>query len=189
MGRKAPATGCGGWWPGPAACRCSASPRPSREQLAQLEERLAETVVGQEQAVKAVAGGHPPRAHRPAGGGPPHGGHAVLGPTGVGKTHLARALARHWFGTEKALVRFDMSEYMEAHAAAKLIGAPRAMWATARAGCSPRRCAAARMRWCCSTRSRRRTRTCRTCFLQILEDGQLTDSMGRKANFAIPLCC
>ena len=92
--------------------------------LLQLEEALHERIVGQGKAVKAVA-----QAVRRARAGlkDPHrpmGSFLFLGPTGVGKTELAKALAENLFGDERALLRFDMSEYMEKHTASRLIGAP-----------------------------------------------------------------
>ncbi len=92
--------------------------------LLNLEKRLRERVIGQDHAVAAVA-----RAVLTARAGlaspdRPNGTFLFLGPTGVGKTELAKCLAMQLFGDEKRLIRFDMSEYSEAHAAAKLIGAP-----------------------------------------------------------------
>ncbi|MBQ9573274.1 MAG: AAA family ATPase [Acidaminococcaceae bacterium] len=92
--------------------------------LLQLEEALHKRIVGQNTAVKAVA-----QAVRRARAGlkDPHrptGSFLFLGPTGVGKTELAKALAENLFGDERALLRFDMSEYMEKHTASRLIGAP-----------------------------------------------------------------
>jgi ATP-dependent Clp protease ATP-binding subunit ClpB len=94
------------------------------EKLVHMEERLHERVVGQDQAVEAVA-----NALRRARAGlsdpnRPIGSFIFLGPTGVGKTELARALAEFMFDDERAMVRVDMSEYMERHAVARLIGAP-----------------------------------------------------------------
>jgi ATP-dependent Clp protease ATP-binding subunit ClpB len=94
------------------------------EKLVHMEERLHERVVGQGQAVEAVA-----NALRRARAGlsdpnRPIGSFIFLGPTGVGKTELARALAEFMFDDERAMVRVDMSEYMEKHAVARLIGAP-----------------------------------------------------------------
>ncbi len=94
------------------------------EKLLHMEERLHERVVGQDDAVSAVA-----NALRRARAGlsdpdRPIGSFLFLGPTGVGKTELARALAGFMFDDERAMVRIDMSEYMERHAVARLIGAP-----------------------------------------------------------------
>ena len=95
-----------------------------RERLDKLEERLNAEIVGQQRAVAAVAGAI--RRSRTGLGEPgrPMGAMLFLGPTGVGKTALARALAVSWFGSEKALLRFDMSEYQEPHTTARLLGAP-----------------------------------------------------------------
>lgn len=92
--------------------------------LLQLENSLHERIVGQNAAVKTVA-----QAVRRARAGlkdprRPVGSFLFLGPTGVGKTELAKALAENLFGDERALLRFDMSEYMEKHTASRLIGAP-----------------------------------------------------------------
>jgi len=95
-----------------------------KERLLHMEERLAERVVGQKEAIRAVSD-----AIRRARAGlqdpdRPIGSFMFLGPTGVGKTELARALAEFLFDTEQAMVRIDMSEYMEKHTVARLIGAP-----------------------------------------------------------------
>ena len=94
------------------------------ERLLNLEEILHSRVIGQEEAVKAVS-----RAVRRARAGlkdpkRPMGSFIFLGPTGVGKTELARALAEAMFGDENAVVRIDMSEYMEKHSTSRLVGAP-----------------------------------------------------------------
>ena len=94
------------------------------EKLVHLEERLHERVVGQDEAVEAVS--NAVRRNR-AGLADPHrpiGSFLFLGPTGVGKTELARALAEFLFDDERAMVRIDMSEYMEKHSVSRLIGAP-----------------------------------------------------------------
>jgi len=95
-----------------------------REKLVKLEEHLHQRVVGQDEAIKAVA-----NAVRRARAGlqdpnRPLGSFLFLGPTGVGKTELSRALAEFLFDDENAMIRIDMSEYMEKHTVARLIGAP-----------------------------------------------------------------
>ena len=85
-----------------------------------------------------------------------------LGPTGVGKTHLARVLAESWFGSPRALLRFDMSEYMEAHTVARLIGAPPGYVGHEEGG---QLTDAAHTVWYYSMKSRRHTATCKIfCF-------------------------
>ena len=94
------------------------------DKLLQIEQQLHERVIGQDDAVRAVAnavrraraGLHDPQR--------PLGSFLFLGPTGVGKTELARTLAAFLFDDEQALIRLDMSEYMEKHAVARLVGAP-----------------------------------------------------------------
>ena len=89
-----------------------------------MEEILHNRVIGQEEAVKAVS-----KAVRRASAGlkdpkRPIGSFIFLGPTGVGKTELARALAEAMFGDEDAMIRIDMSEYMEKHSTSRLVGSP-----------------------------------------------------------------
>ena len=92
--------------------------------LMRMEEKISARLIGQDEALQSVA-----RAVRRARSGMkdprrPVGSFLFLGPTGVGKTELARSLAAFLFGSDDAMVRIDMSEYMERHEAAKLIGAP-----------------------------------------------------------------
>ena len=94
------------------------------ERLLRLEEILHERVIGQDEAISAVA-----RAIRRARAGlkdpkRPIGSFIFLGPTGVGKTELSKALAEALFGDEDAMIRIDMSEYMERHAVSRLVGSP-----------------------------------------------------------------
>ena len=95
-----------------------------REKLVQMEERLGDRVIGQREAVVAVSNA----VRRSRAGlqdeGRPVGSFLFLGPTGVGKTELSRALAEFLFDDDQAMVRIDMSEYMEKHAVSRLIGAP-----------------------------------------------------------------
>src|SRR5207302_7672433 len=94
------------------------------EKLVHMEEGLHKRVIGQEEAIKTIS-----QAIRRARAGlkdakKPIGSFLFLGPTGVGKTELARALAEFLFGNEEAMIRIDMSEYMEKFAVSRLIGAP-----------------------------------------------------------------
>ncbi|HYU60370.1 MAG TPA: AAA family ATPase, partial [Solirubrobacterales bacterium] len=94
------------------------------EKLIHMEERLHERVVGQDEAVEAVSNALRRSRAGLADPNRPIGSFLFLGPTGVGKTELARALAEFMFDSEQAMVRIDMSEYMEKHTVARLIGAP-----------------------------------------------------------------
>ena len=94
------------------------------EKLIHMEERLHERVIGQDQAVEAVANALRRSRSGLADPNRPIGSFLFLGPTGVGKTELARALAEFMFDSEEAMVRIDMSEYMEKHSVSRLIGAP-----------------------------------------------------------------
>ncbi len=94
------------------------------EKLVHMEERLHQRVIGQDEAIRAVS--NAVRRSRAGLQDPnrPMGSFIFLGPTGVGKTELARALAQFMFDDEKAMIRIDMSEYQEKHTVARLIGAP-----------------------------------------------------------------
>src|SRR5204862_6424848 len=95
-----------------------------RQRLMHLETRLKQRVKGQDEAVRAVAEAIQVAFVGLSNPGRPHAVFLFAGPTGVGKTELARALAEQLFGDEAALLRFDMSEYMEPHSVARLIGSP-----------------------------------------------------------------
>ncbi|HEV8385201.1 MAG TPA: ATP-dependent chaperone ClpB, partial [Candidatus Acidoferrales bacterium] len=151
--------------------------------LVQMEERLRERVVGQDDALARVANAI--RRSRAGLADPkrPIGSFIFLGPTGVGKTELARALAEFLFDDEHALVRLDMSEYMEKHSVARMIGAPPGYVGYDEGGQL-------------TEHVRRRPYTVVlfdeiekahpdvfNVLLQILEDGRLTDSKGRTADF------
>ena len=129
------------------------------EKLVHMEDRLRRRVVGQDDAVLSVA-----NAIRRARAGlqdpnRPLGSFIFLGPTGVGKTELSRALAEFLFDDEQAMIRIDMSEYQEKHTVSRMIGGPQATSDTTRRDSSPRRCGDVRTLSCSSTRSRRRIRT------------------------------
>jgi ATP-dependent Clp protease ATP-binding subunit ClpB len=94
------------------------------QKLVNMEERIAQRVVGQDEALRAVANAVRRARSGLADPNRPIGSFLFLGPTGVGKTELARALAEFLFDDERAMIRIDMSEYMEKHTVARLIGAP-----------------------------------------------------------------
>ena len=122
------------------------------QKLIRLEEVLHERVIGQTEPVQVVANAI--RRSRAGLSDPnrPIGSFLFLGPTGVGKTELARSLADFLFDDERAMIRIDMSEYMEKHSVSRLIGAPPGTSATTPGVSSPKRFAVARTRWSCSTR-------------------------------------
>ena len=155
-----------------------------RRKLDLLEHRLAEAVVGQPQAVAAVAGAIRRACTGLRDTARPMGAFLFLGPTGVGKTHLARALASQWFGSEKALLRFDMSEYMEAHAAAKLIGAPPGYVGHGEGGQLTEAVRRRPYSVVLFDEIEKAHPDVQNLLLQILEEGQLTDSEGRKTGFS-----
>ena len=153
------------------------------QRLLDLEQELHRRVVGQEEAVRAVA-----RAVRRGRvglkePGRPTGCFLFLGPTGVGKTELCKALAQALFGSEEALLRFDMSEYMEKHAVSRLIGSPPGYVGHEEGGQL--------------TEKVRRRPYCVVLFdelekahpdiwgilLQLMEDGVVTDAQGRRVDF------
>jgi ATP-dependent Clp protease ATP-binding subunit ClpB len=154
-----------------------------RERLAKLDEELAKRVIGQQEAVVAVA--NAVRRSRAGLQDPnrPIGSFIFLGPTGVGKTETARALAQFLFDDEHAMVRIDMSEYMEKHAVARLIGAPPGYVGFEEGG---QLTEAVRRRPYCVILFDEIEKAHTDVFnilLQILDDGRLTDSQGRTVDF------
>ncbi|HET9554926.1 MAG TPA: AAA family ATPase, partial [Anaeromyxobacteraceae bacterium] len=153
------------------------------EKLLSMEERLSRRVVGQDEALRAVSA-----AVRRARSGlqdpnRPIGSFIFLGPTGVGKTETARALAELLFDDEQAMVRLDMSEYMEKHAVARLIGAPPGYVGYEEGG---QLTEAVRRRPYAVVLFDEIEKAHRDVFnvlLQILDDGRLTDGQGRTVDF------
>jgi ATP-dependent Clp protease ATP-binding subunit ClpB len=154
-----------------------------REKLMKMEERLHERVVGQDEAVASVSDAV--RRSRAGLGDPnrPIGSFLFLGPTGVGKTELCKALAQFLFDDEAAFIRIDMSEFMEQHSVARLIGAPPGYVGYEEGG---RLTEAVHRRPYCVILLDEIEKAHRDVFnvlLQVLEDGRLTDGHGRTVDF------
>jgi ATP-dependent Clp protease ATP-binding subunit ClpB len=154
-----------------------------KAKLTRLEDALGERVVGQEEATKAVADAV--RRSRSGLQDPdrPIGSFIFLGPTGVGKTETARALAEFLFADEDAMVRIDMSEYMEKHAVARLIGAPPGYIGYEEGGQLTEAVRRRPYSVILFDEIEKAHADVFNLFLQILEDGRLTDSQGRTVDF------
>ncbi len=154
-----------------------------KERLLQMEERLAERVVGQKEAIRAVS-----NAIRRARAGlqdpnRPIGSFMFLGPTGVGKTELGRALAEFLFDTEQAMVRIDMSEYMERHSVARLIGAPPGYVGYEEGGQLTESVRRRPYSVILFDEIEKAHNDVFNVLLQVLDDGRLTDGQGRTVDF------
>ncbi|MBI4552483.1 MAG: AAA family ATPase, partial [Candidatus Latescibacteria bacterium] len=153
------------------------------EKLIRMEERLHLRVVGQDEALRAVA--HAVRRNR-AGLGDLHrpiGSFLFLGPTGVGKTELARALAEFLFDDENAMVRIDMSEYMERHTVARLIGAPPGYVGYEEGGQLTEAVRRRPYQIVLFDEVEKAHGDVFNVLLQLLDDGRLTDGHGRTVDF------
>ena len=154
------------------------------EKLIHMEERLHERVVGQDEAVEAVSNAL--RRSR-AGLADPHrpiGTFLFLGPTGVGKTELAKALAEFMFDSEQAIVRIDMSEYMEKHAVARLIGAPPGYVGYDEGGQLTEAVRRRPYAVILLDEIEKAHPDAFNVLLQIMDDGRLTDGKGRTVDFS-----
>ena len=153
------------------------------EKLIHMEERLHERVVGQDEAVEAIA-----NALRRARTGlqdpnRPIGSFIFLGPTGVGKTELARALAEFMFDDERAIVRLDMSEYQERHTVARLVGAPPGYVGYEEGGQLTEAVRRRPYSVVLLDEIEKANNEVFDVLLQILDDGRLTDGQGRTVDF------
>jgi len=153
------------------------------ERLLNMEDILHERVIGQDEAVKAVS-----RAIRRAHAGlkdpkRPIGSFIFLGPTGVGKTELARALAESLFGDEDAMIRLDMSEYMEKHTTARLIGSPPGYVGYDEGGQLTEKVRRKPYSVVLFDEIEKAHPDVFNVLLQVLEDGRLTDGKGRTVDF------
>jgi len=154
-----------------------------RQKLVRMEERLHQRVVGQPEAIKAVA-----NAVRRARSGiqdpnRPIGSFIFMGPTGVGKTELARALAEFLFDDENALVRIDMSEYMEKHSVSRLIGAPPGYVGYDEGGQLSEAVRRRPYSVVLFDEIEKAHHDVFNVLLQVLDDGRLTDGQGRTVDF------
>jgi len=153
------------------------------ERLLKMEDILHDRVIGQDEAVKAVS-----RAIRRARAGlkdpkRPMGSFIFLGPTGVGKTELARALAESLFGDENAVIRIDMSEYMEKHSTSRLVGAPPGYVGYEEGGQLTEKVRRKPYSVVLLDEIEKAHPEVFNILLQVLEDGRLTDSKGRTVDF------
>ena len=154
-----------------------------REKLVKLEEHLHQRVVGQDEAIKAVS-----NAVRRARAGlqdpnRPLGSFIFLGPTGVGKTELSRALAEFLFDDENAMIRIDMSEYMEKHTVARLIGAPPGYVGYEEGGQLSEAVRRRPYSVILFDEIEKAHQDVFNVLLQVLDDGRITDGQGRTVDF------
>lgn len=153
------------------------------DKLIHLEKELANRVVGQEEAIKSIANAI--RRNRAGIGDDkrPIGSFLFLGPTGVGKTETAKALAAYLFNDEKALIRIDMSEYVESHSVARLIGAPPGYVGFEEGGQLTEAIRRKPYSVILLDEIEKAHPTVFNTFLQLFDDGRLTDGRGRVVNF------
>ncbi|HEY9872863.1 MAG TPA: ATP-dependent chaperone ClpB [Candidatus Obscuribacterales bacterium] len=154
-----------------------------REKLLQLQDELHKRVIGQDEAVQAVADAIQRSRAGLADPNRPTASFIFLGPTGVGKTELAKALAAYLFDTEEALVRIDMSEYMEKHAVSRLIGAPPGYVGYEEGGQLTEAIRRRPYSVILFDEIEKAHPDVFNVMLQILDDGRVTDAQGRTVDF------
>ena len=154
-----------------------------RQKLLQLEGHLHERVIGQQEAVAAVAAAIRRARAGMKDPGRPIGSFLFMGPTGVGKTELARALAQFLFDSEEAMVRIDMSEYMEKHAVSRLVGAPPGYVGYEEGGQLSEAVRRRPYSVVLLDEVEKAHPDVFNILLQVLDDGRITDSQGRVVDF------
>ena len=167
-------------WTGIPVSKVSES---ENEKLKNLEENLHKRVIGQNEAVSSVAKAIKRSRMGLKDPNKPIGSFLFLGPTGVGKTELSKALAESLFGTEDAMIRIDMSEYMEAHSTAKLIGAPPGYVGYDEAGQLTEKVRRKPYSVILFDEIEKAHPDVMNMLLQLLDDGRLTDNQGRTISF------
>ncbi|MCD6308233.1 MAG: ATP-dependent chaperone ClpB [Candidatus Latescibacteria bacterium] len=154
-----------------------------REKLVHMEERIHDRVIGQDEAVSAVSDAVRRSRAGLGDANRPIGSFMFLGPTGVGKTELARALAEFLFDDENAMVRLDMSEYMEKHAVSRLIGAPPGYVGYEEGGQLTEAVRRRPYQVVLFDEIEKAHAEVFNVLLQVLDDGRLTDGQGRTVDF------
>ncbi|MGY4229686.1 ATP-dependent Clp protease ATP-binding subunit ClpB [Bradyrhizobium sp. USDA 4503] len=156
-----------------------------KDKLLRMEEMLGKRVVGQAEAVRAVSGSTAVRRARAGLQDPnrPIGSFMFLGPTGVGKTELAKALAEYLFDDETAMIRLDMSEYMEKHSVSRLIGAPPGYVGYDEGGALTEAVRRRPYQVVLFDEIEKAHPDVFNVLLQVLDDGRLTDGQGRTVDF------
>lgn len=152
-------------------------------QLRELDAHLSAHVIGQDAAVQTVAKAIRRNRIGLTKSGRPIGSFLFVGPTGVGKTELAKQLAKEMFGSKDALIRFDMSEYMEKHAVSKMIGAPAGYVGYEEAGQLTEQVRRRPYSFVLIDEVEKAHPDVMNMFLQILDDGRLTDAQGHVVSF------
>ena len=153
------------------------------QRILNMENELHNTVIGQENAVNIISGAV--RRSRAGISSPKHpvGSFLFLGPTGVGKTQLAKALAKYLFGTEEALIRIDMSDYMEKHTASRLVGAPPGYIGYQEGGVLTEKVRRNPYSVVLLDEIEKAHPDIFNLLLQVLEEGELSDNIGHTVNF------
>ena len=153
------------------------------ERIVHMEDELHNTVIGQDSAVSVISGAI--RRARAGISSPKHpvGSFIFLGPTGVGKTQLAKALAKYLFGSEESLIRIDMSDYMEKHTASRLVGAPPGYVGYEEGGVLTEKVRRHPYSVVLLDEIEKAHPDIFNLLLQLLEEGELSDNLGHTVNF------
>ena len=155
-----------------------------RERLLQMEEELGRRVIGQSVALKIVSEAVQIARSGLKAPGKPVGSFFFLGPTGTGKTELAKSMANFLFNDESALIRFDMSEFKEAHSVSALIGAPAGYVGHEEGGALVNKIRKQPYSIVLFDEIEKASKEVFDIFLQILDEGKVTDKLGKEGDFS-----